>query len=403
MYKKRHKMRPALWPSGKDTHSEIGRCQRWIINSRRADLSLSNLANLTVCSLHFEPAQYNNQKDIACYRLLPAAVPTIVNCANPPKSTVSKRKAPAYREFLTPDKRSKTEGESETAVELPDNRLPGSPAEELAEPKEVVDSAAQRIAQLEAELAYQHTVNNTLRAEAEHYKKTVQTLQKANKRCNTRNKVLEEDVISLGNLLSQERLEKRDAILKDLPDIPRALFEVLVNGGRKINWNDNPKALEISLAVFFKSPSAYSLLRSSGFVLAHPTTLCAKYRDVLQDVGLCPKLLHMLQIRATALSSNEKHVTLALDGMKLKPGLVYSKHQDQIIGYENFGSFGNTFSIADEAVVLMVRGLSLRWKQIIGYYAALHSIKSDTLSSIISTAVKAIADAGYAVDAVIMD
>lgn len=385
------------------------RCKKWIVNSRRDGLTLASVGNLLVCALHFEISQFNCPTDLSSSRLLPSALPTLVHCPNPPKTFQEKRKAPTPRKPLSPKKRRVNLTENTDIPHQPTQhtiqtiQTTQQPTAHTPYAPHTTDSTASKLVQLEAEVKFLLASKIQLEKSLDFEKRTVSDLKRQNARLGAKNEQLEASLIHHDNLLKTERERKTEDILKELPDIPRALFEVLAIGGKRINWDSNQKALEISLAVFFKSPSAYSVLRTSGFILPHPKTLRARYQNVLENVGLCPKLLNMLTIRATALSDMEKHVTLALDGMKLRPGLTYDKHKDQLLGYEDFGCFGNSFSIADEAVVLMVRGLSLRWKQIIGYYAAFHSIKSQTLASIISGAVKEITNAGYVVDAVIMD
>ena len=76
-------------------------------------------------------------------------------------------------------------------------------------------------------------------------------------------------------------------------------------------------------------------------------------------------------------------MTIALEGMSLKPGLKYNKNTDIIItGFEKLGKFGCSNHVAHEAVVVIVRGLTLRlrWKQVLGYYAPTHSRGSDLRS-----------------------
>ena len=134
----------------------------------------------------------------------------------------------------------------------------------------------------------------------------------------------------------------------------------------KVKWDKkHSEALDLCFAVYFKSPSAYNVLRQSGFVLPCARTLREKYKFVLDNVGLCPKLLQMLKVRANVLSDVERHVTIAFDGMSLKPGLKFNKSADIITGFENLGKFGCSNHVAHEAVVVMVRGLTLRWKQVL--------------------------------------
>lgn len=52
---------------------------------------------------------------------------------------------------------------------------------------------------------------------------------------------------------------------------------------------------------------------------------------------------------------------------------------------------------------MMIRGLSLKWKQVIGYFLCKHHLPHETLVQIIEDAISAISAAGFTVRAVIMD
>ncbi|ELT91908.1 hypothetical protein CAPTEDRAFT_228699 [Capitella teleta] len=80
-------------------------CRKWIVNSRRADLNVNNVKNKQACSIHFEKAAYNNPNDIHTSRLLPKAVPTLVECPNPPKLLTPGRPPPKLRLALSQPKK----------------------------------------------------------------------------------------------------------------------------------------------------------------------------------------------------------------------------------------------------------------------------------------------------------
>ena len=62
-------------------------------------------------------------------------------------------------------------------------------------------------------------------------------------------------------------------------------------------------ALDLCFAVYFKNPSAYNVLRQSGFVVP-----CA--RTLKREIQMCVR-----KVRANVLSDVERHVTIALEGM----------------------------------------------------------------------------------------
>ena len=117
--------------------------------------------------------------------------------------------------------------------------------------------------------------------------------------------------------------------INDLPPVPAALIIKCCRrrkARKKIVWKGNKEALELSLAIFFRSSSAYATLRKSGFHLTDSKRLKHQYKDVLRNVGLCPKLLEMVRIRCSALQAHEKRVSLSFEGITLTEMLSY--HED---------------------------------------------------------------------------
>lgn len=71
--------------------------------------------------------------------------------------------------------------------------------------------------------------------------------------------------------------------------------------------------------------------------------------------------------------------------MTITSNLTYRQHSDSIIGYADCGSFDTSHSsaVADQGVLLVVRGLTLRWKQIIGYVLIRHNLEFTKLGCLI--------------------
>ena len=152
----------------------------------------------------------------------------------------------------------------------------------------------------------------------------------------------EKELLEMYRKIEEVRKRKSEEILTGLPDTPRAVLEVMLHGGKKIQWKKHPATLELCLRIFFRSPSAYKQLRAAGFVLPHPRTLRNRFSGILKTPGFCSELEKMITLRAKGLAEHEKLVTLSLDGMKLSPHFRYSKHSDTISGFEDLGSKGRT-------------------------------------------------------------
>eukprot|EP00745_Piridium_sociabile_P001644 TRINITY_DN11012_c0_g1_i1.p1 TRINITY_DN11012_c0_g1~~TRINITY_DN11012_c0_g1_i1.p1 ORF type:complete len:747 (+),score=148.19 TRINITY_DN11012_c0_g1_i1:561-2801(+) len=247
----------------------------------------------------------------------------------------------------------------------------------------------------------------------EELKKTelaLEAMKKENKKLNRKTKTLESSKEKLkmkhATAIARHKLEKKtttEKLLSNLPAVPAALMKVLLKKKKKMNWTNEKEALELCLAVYFRSTSAYAVLRSSGFLLPHPSTLRRRFSTVLTQVGLCPALLEMVRLRTLALQEYEKRVTLSLDGMAVTKALSYNHNKDELVGFVNCGEYHRSDDIADQAIVLMIRGLTLKWKQVIGYFIAKHNLTTQTLQAIISDAVSALTQIGLHVDVIVMD
>jgi hypothetical protein len=202
------------------------------------------------------------------------------------------------------------------------------------------------------------------------------------------------------------QLEKKEVLSKfieSLPAVPAALFKVILQKKKKVKWKAHKEAMELSLAVFFRSSSAYDVLRSSGFQLPHPSSLRRQFSTVLSGVGFCPQLREMLRLRTLALAGHERRVTLSLDGMAVTKSLTYKHNKDQLVGMVDCGVYHRSQEIADQGVVVMVRGLTLKWKQVFGYFVTRHNMATYVLQSVIADAVKLLKAVGLYVDAIVMD
>ena len=288
------------------------RCQKWIVNLRRADLSLHNVEFKRVCSVHFEEKAYCNPGDISTSHLLPTAVPTLITCPNPPRMLAGNRKPPTVTDVK--DVPSSKRSFSVPVTENVENVGSGNIAVDNVERpiKRARHDSHEEVEKLKKELLKMRYKNKLLSQQ-------VQRLRQRKKR----------DAAEKHSLLAQInqlRKTKMSDVIDDLPPVPAALIKVLnkKKSQKKIVWKENKEALELCLAIFFRSSSAYVTLRKSGFHLPDPKTLRHQYKDVLMNVELCPKLLEMVRIRCSALQAH-KRVSLSFDGMTLTEMLNYHK------------------------------------------------------------------------------
>ena len=66
------------------------------------------------------------------------------------------------------------------------------------------------------------------------------------------------------------------------------------------------------------------------------------------------------------MNEQEKLCKLCMDELSLKPNLFYDVKNDRIVGLEDFGSGTRTNKVADQALVLLLRSISGKWKKPLG-------------------------------------
>ena len=351
---------------------------------------------LQVCSIHFETKAYSYQDDISSSSLLHTALPTLIDCLNRQKPLTSRRPPPRNRSSEPPPPKKRLRVPSPPPVFVPE----GNPQEDVHQDPSVLEldcSGELKKVQEQLDLA----LKNLSKARSENYllKRQVDRL-KERLRNNLDTEVeLRKKILALEKCSLEKAIEDRN-----MPPIPAALFRILVKGKKISNWSKEKEALELALSVYFRSSSAYATLRSSGFLLPHINTLRKQFSQVLSSPGLCPTLLNMVRIKSDTLDEQDRYVTLSLDGMSLKPALLYEQHSDSLVGFEDCGQYaGLSQRAADQGVLFMVRGLCRKWKQIIGYVFCYHHLTAETLHKILTHAISSLQKAGLKVKVVCMD
>ena len=203
---------------------------------------------------------------------------------------------------------------------------------------------------------------------------------------------------------------KKDLLehLKDMLPMKLYLFiksQLMLTGkplhGRR--WTLKDKS--IALSIYLRSPAAYRALSKILF-LPCKKTLVRSISSMARRPGFCPVLLGTIKIISGKLSMREKLCVLCLDEMYIRKHLSYNKKYDLIEGYENYGcsvQHKEEPKLADNALVFMVRGLCVNWKQPIGYFFSSRGTPASVLKVLLLEACTKLAEAGLSLVAVICD
>ena len=157
-----------------------------------------------------------------------------------------------------------------------------------------------------------------------------------------------------------------------------------------------------SLALYYQGPRAYYQLRKR-FFLPSPRLLRKRLELVHLNPGLHPTVMSLMKEKYQGANDHEKLVVISFDEMQVRPKLTYLPGADRVEGYEDLGELGRTARQADHVLVLMARGLTLKWKQPIGYFLSCGPAPARVTQPILEAAVRQLREAGFQVVATVCD
>ena len=165
-------------------------------------------------------------------------------------------------------------------------------------------------------------------------------------------------------------------------------------------WTEQDKAF--ALTIFHSSPKCYRLLAKS-FALPSVSMLKKPMQKISITSGFHKAVLEGLKIKATTMSSAQKLCTVVFDEMSIKEQLVYNVKSDTIDGFETVSMSSDTKYVANHAGVFMVKGLTKKWKQTVGYELSSGPICAETLKMLTVTCIEKLLEIGLDVKVFLCD
>lgn len=173
----------------------------------------------------------------------------------------------------------------------------------------------------------------------------------------------------------------------------------LTNSGKQkkgLRWSVQDKLF--SLQVHYKSPATYQLVsRSLGLPGVGTLRKIVSSAVGHIDEGFSSVMFRLLQLRVKNLSLRDRQCSLVFDEMAVKCYLSYNKHQDKVVGLTDDGKMAN------EALVFMIRGLSMKWKQAVGYFFTHDTVATSKLADLVQKCVRLAENVGLNVRCVVCD
>lgn len=367
----------------------IFRCKRWIANIRRADLDNEDVSKFfktrVICSDHFENTAYNNPSDRHSSRLLPSAVPTLINCPNPPKSSILRRR------ILVRDQK---QGPSPAKRKCLDNQVLEEPSTSTA----VLNSVSSR----------DHSNHNCkYRQNSEKFSR----MKNLNRKLYCKINRLQAKVRQLERQKSYQnnyRFERNDYKLRSgqKKPVPEAVQEFIDTQNlyftrKKKGMRWSAAHIKLSLSIYYKSPATYRFL-SSIFGMPSESTLYQRMRETMMSSGICKRTLLGVKYKSEGQTKEENCCVVTFDGMKIKKSVELMKN-DQINGFEELHNDRRTSKLASELLVFMVQGIYRKWKQPVAYFFVNSPARKDMITEILSDLLKELTLSGLNVMAIICD
>lgn len=170
--------------------------------------------------------------------------------------------------------------------------------------------------------------------------------------------------------------------------------------GRRYSESDK----SFALGLFYHSPAAYRFMRS---YLCLPTirSLRRWLQALNVSCGINDNVLNILKLKFQSASPKERLISIILDEMSIKKMISYNSQNDTFMGFEDFGKdFNlNTLKFGTQVLVLMVKSLTLPWKQVIGFYVSNSSVSGNYLKNILINAIDKLTNCGLIPKVIISD
>ena len=158
---------------------------------------------------------------------------------------------------------------------------------------------------------------------------------------------------------------------------------------RQIRWH--PMLIKWCLNLKLLSNSAYNALRTTGFLTLPSERTLRDYIHYFSNKSGFQNEVHqrlMEEINLLGLSESKKYVSLIIDEMKIKEGLVYNKQCGKVIGFVDLGDINDELMqlekgtehppIATHILVLMIRDLFFKLEFPYAHFAT-EGASADTL------------------------
>ena len=190
-----------------------------------------------------------------------------------------------------------------------------------------------------------------------------------------------------------------------LPDLTLNFFRSQLkafcnNRKQNMRWSQQDKL--VALSIYYHGSKQYRFL-SRLFQLPSVSSLRRWMHNINVYPGISKQILQILKKKFAHMSEISKLCSLSFDEMSIKTGLRYDCVNDCFVGLEDYGDGCRGKGLANQALVVMIRGLTSNWKQALGYCFAAGGTKSVMLQHIVTESIELVKEAGGHVKVIVCD
>ncbi|KAB0800837.1 hypothetical protein PPYR_06576 [Photinus pyralis] len=157
----------------------------------------------------------------------------------------------------------------------------------------------------------------------------------------------------------------------------------------------------LALSLYKASGKGYRLL-SKIFALPHPRTLSKLLQKIPLQPGINEIIFKSLQENIRGMKKDDKICILMFDEMSIDVNVYYNRHNDIIVGIEDFGHKRSS-KLADHVNLFMLRGLHRQWRQPVSFTFSSGPVTSENLKYQLTEVIKNCLEIGLDVVATVCD
>ncbi|CAG9827175.1 unnamed protein product, partial [Diabrotica balteata] len=188
---------------------------------------------------------------------------------------------------------------------------------------------------------------------------------------------------------------------KSLAQIVKAQAILKTKCPKSRRYSDEYK--QFALTLYFLGPRAYAFMERILY-LPSKRSLQKITENLVCKPGLNnDQIFDALTLKVNTMLDQDKHCSICIDEMSIKSNLFFDTGRDEIVGLYDIGNGKKESIIAQNVLVIMVRGLYSNWKQQLAYFFINTTFEANHLLPIIKECISKLFQSGLYVNCLVTD